>query len=50
MNFGALIEHGQHWINFIILIFISENNRYFIGLCKICNKIISFDMKKNSEM
>ncbi len=28
-NFGPLIEHGPHWINFIILTFISENNRYF---------------------
>jgi hypothetical protein len=25
--FGPLIEHGPHWINFIILIFISEKNR-----------------------
>ncbi len=45
-NFGPLIEHGPHWINFNILIFISENNRYSICLYKIWNKIISFDMKK----
>jgi hypothetical protein len=31
----------------IILIFRNENNRYFKGLCKIWNKINSFDMKKN---
>ncbi len=24
-KFGPLIEHGSHWINFIILTFISEN-------------------------
>jgi hypothetical protein len=24
-NFGPLIEHGAHWINFIILTFINEN-------------------------
>ncbi len=23
-NFGPLIDHGPHWINFIILTFISE--------------------------
>ncbi len=41
-----MIEHGPHWINFTIVTFISENNRYFIGLYKIWNKVISFDMKK----
>jgi hypothetical protein len=45
-NFGPLVTHGLHWINFIILTFISQNNRYFRGLYKIWNKIISFDMKK----
>ncbi len=45
-----LIEHGPHWINFTILTFISENNRYFKGLYKIWNKIISFDMRKKGEM
>jgi hypothetical protein len=48
-NFGPLIEHGPHWINFIILTFISENNKYFRGLYKIWNKIISFDMKKKMK-
>jgi hypothetical protein len=48
-NFGSLIEYGPHWINFTIFIFISENNKYFKGLYKIWNKIISFDMKKNDE-
>jgi hypothetical protein len=45
-NFGPLIKHGPHWINFTILTFISENNRYSRCLCKIWNKIISFDMRK----
>jgi hypothetical protein len=45
-NLGPLIEHGPHWINFNILTFTTENNRYFKGLHKIWNKIISFDMKK----
>jgi hypothetical protein len=49
-NFGPLMEHGSYWINFIILTFISENNRYFRGLHKIWNKIISFDMIKKGEM
>jgi hypothetical protein len=31
---------------FNIFIFISANNRFFKGLYKIWNKIISFDMKK----
>jgi hypothetical protein len=44
------IEHGPHWINFTILAFISENDRYFKGLYKIWNKIISFDMKKIDEI
>jgi len=34
-TFGPLIEYDPHWINFIILTFISENNRYFKGLYKI---------------
>jgi hypothetical protein len=34
-NFGPLIEHGSHWINFIILTFISEKNRYSRCLYKI---------------
>ncbi len=49
-NFLPLIEHGPHWINFIIFTFISEKNRYFRSLHKIWNKIISFDMKKKGEM
>jgi len=35
MNFGPLIKHGSHSINFIILTFISENNIYFRSLHKI---------------
>jgi hypothetical protein len=49
-NFGSLIEHGPQWINFIIFIFISENNKYFKSLHKIWNKIISFDMRKKGGM
>jgi hypothetical protein len=45
-NFGPSIKHGTHWINFIILTFINENNKYFRCLYKIWNKIISFDMRK----
>jgi hypothetical protein len=33
--FGPLIKHGTDWINFIILTFISENNRYSRCLYKI---------------
>jgi hypothetical protein len=49
-NFGPLIEHGPHWIYFTTLTFINEKNRYFKGLYKIWNKIISFDMRKKGEM
>jgi hypothetical protein len=49
-NFTPLINHGPQWINFTILTFISENNKYFRGLYNIWNKIIAFDMKKNDEM
>jgi hypothetical protein len=45
-NFEPLREHGLHWINFTIFTFICETNRYFKGLYKIWNKIISFDMRK----
>jgi hypothetical protein len=48
--FGPLIEGGPHWINYIILIFISEKNRYFRCLYKIWNKIISFDMRIKGEI
>ncbi len=48
-NFGPLIEHGPHCINFIIITFISENNRYQRFLYKIWNKIISFDIKKRKS-
>jgi len=44
-SFGPLIEHGPHWINFIIFTFISENNRYFKSLFNIGKKN-SFDMEK----
>jgi hypothetical protein len=44
-----LIEYGPHWINFTILAFIGENNKYCGCLNKIWNKIISFDMKKKGK-
>ncbi len=49
-NFGPLIKHGSHWINFIVRTFISENNKYFKYVYKIWNKIISFYMRKKGEM
>ncbi len=50
MNFGPLIKHGTHWINFIVLTFISENDRYFKCLYKNWSKFISFDMRKKREI
>jgi hypothetical protein len=44
-----LIEHGTHWISFVILTFISEKNKYSKGLYKIWNKINSFDMRKKMK-
>jgi hypothetical protein len=44
-----LIEHGPHWINFIIFTFISEKIGYFRGLY-IWNKIILFDVKKKGNL
>ncbi len=38
-NFGPLTQHGPHWINFIILIFINEKTNAR-GLYKIWIKII----------
>jgi hypothetical protein len=45
-EFWAIDGTWPHWINFIILTFISEKNRYFKSLHKIWNKIISLDMRK----
>jgi hypothetical protein len=45
-EFGPLKKHGPHWINFTILTFMNENNRYSKSLYKIWNKIISFDMRE----
>ncbi len=47
---GPLIEHGPHWINFIIFTFISENKINFRGLYKIQNKIIIFYMRKKGNL
>jgi hypothetical protein len=49
-NFGPLIEHGAHWIDFTIFTFLSEYI-YIYSKClyKIWNKIISFDMKKKEK-
>ncbi len=49
-NFGPFIKHGPHWINFIILTFINENNKYFRCPYKIWNKFISFDMGKKKDI
>jgi hypothetical protein len=49
-NFGPLIEHGLHCLNFIILTFISEKNKSPIRSYKICNKFISYDMRKKKEI
>jgi hypothetical protein len=49
-NFGPLIEHGPHWINFTILIFINEKNRYFKCVYTILSKIISFNMRRKGEI
>lgn len=40
------IKHGSHWINFLILTFMDENNENFTHLHKFFKKIISFDMKE----
>jgi len=40
---GPLIKTWPHWINFTILTFMSEKNKYFKCLHKIWNKIISFE-------
>jgi hypothetical protein len=48
-NFGPLIDHGPHWINFIILTFLSEKNKYSRCLYKIWSKLISFDMEKKEK-
>jgi hypothetical protein len=44
-----LIEHGPHWITFIILTFISEKNKYCKGLYKIWNNFFSFNMRKKGK-
>jgi hypothetical protein len=49
-SLGSLIEHGTHWINYIILTSISENNRYFTCLYQLWNKFISFDVKKKGNL
>ncbi len=41
-----MIEHGPHWINFIILIFISEK-KGILDIKKL--KIISFDMENKRK-
>jgi len=49
-NFGPLIKHGTHWINFTILNFIGEKIRYSRCLYKIWTKIILFDMKEKKHI
>ncbi len=47
---GPLVDHGPHWINVIILTFISEINKYSRCLYKIWSKLISFDMEKKKKV
>ncbi len=49
MNYGSVIKHGPHWIIFIILTFISENNIYFRHMYKILREFILFDIKKGKS-
>jgi hypothetical protein len=49
-NWGPLIKHGSYLINFIILTFVNEKNKYSRYLYKIWRKFISFDMKKEGEI
>jgi hypothetical protein len=39
-NFGPLIEHGPHWINFTILTFISEKKKTLKAYIKFGTKLI----------
>jgi hypothetical protein len=48
-NFGPLIKHDPHWINFIIFTFINEKNGYSRCLYKIWSKLISFDTRKQKK-
>jgi hypothetical protein len=38
-NFGPLIGHGPHWINFTIVTFLSENNIYLEAYIKFGTKL-----------
>jgi hypothetical protein len=41
-----LIEHGPHWINFIVFTFISEKQKYFRRLYKFGTKYFFSHEKK----
>jgi hypothetical protein len=45
----VLYRTWPNWINFTILTFINEQNRYSRCLYKIWNKIISFNMRKKGK-
>jgi hypothetical protein len=47
-NFGPLIKHGPHWINYTIFIFINNNNLLINWPIKKI-KFISFDKKKKTK-
>jgi hypothetical protein len=46
-NWGPLIEHGSHWINFIIFIIMNGKKNYTCQY-KIWKEFISFDVKKEN--
>ncbi len=47
-NCWPLMEHGPHWVSFIIFTFVIENNGSFKCLYKIGREFISFDMKERN--
>jgi hypothetical protein len=46
----ALIEHGPHWINFIIFTFINEDKENSKCIHKFWREFISFDIKKKANL
>jgi hypothetical protein len=49
-NFGPLIEHGPHWINFTILTFISEKNDIPDAYIKFGTKLFHLTGEKKGEV
>jgi len=44
------MEHGLHWINFIILIFINEKKKTLEAYIKFETKLFHLTWKKKGEM